>query len=153
LLLGHRSLNTTSRYLRIATSKVCATASPLDSLQAITRSYRTSCPPDGGAVSREGLEVADVFRHFGPAFRDQHGASLSAARRRAMTAIESCRTAELGGHVDRCDECGHQRVSYNSCRNRNCPKCQGLARAQWLEDRQTELLDAPYFHVGSPYRT
>jgi hypothetical protein len=98
-------------------------------------------------VSREGLEVADVFRHFGPAFRDQHGASLSAARRRAMTAIESCRTAELGGHVDRCDECGHQRVSYNSCRNRNCPKCQGLARAQWLEDRQTELLDAPYFHV------
>jgi Transposase zinc-binding domain len=66
-------------------------------------------------VSREGLEVADVFRHFGPAFRDQHGASLSAARRRAMTAIESCRTAALGGHVDRCDECGHQRVSYDSC--------------------------------------
>jgi hypothetical protein len=98
-------------------------------------------------VSREGLEVADVFRHFGPAFRDQHGASLSAARRRAMTAIESCRTAALGGHVERCDDCGHQRVSYNSCRNRNCPKCQSLARAQWLEDRQAELLDVPYFHV------
>ena len=91
--------------------------------------------------------MADVFRHFGPAFRDQHGASLSAARRRAMTAIESCRTAALGGHVERCGECGHQRVSYNSCRNRNCPKCQGLARAQWLEDRQAELLDVPYFHV------
>jgi Putative transposase/Transposase zinc-binding domain len=98
-------------------------------------------------VAREGLEVADVLRHFGPAFRDQHGASLSAARRRAMLAIENCRTAALGGHVERCGECGHQRVSFNSCRNRNCPKCQGLARAQWLQDRQAELLDVPYFHV------
>jgi hypothetical protein len=98
-------------------------------------------------MSRAGLEVADVFRHFGATFRDQHGASLSGARRRAMIAIERCRTAELGGHVEECGDCGHQRVSYNSCRNRNCPKCQGLARAQWLEDRQAELLDVPYFHV------
>jgi hypothetical protein len=98
-------------------------------------------------VAREGLEVADVFRHFGPAFRDQHGASLSAAQRHAMTAIETCRTAMLGGHVEQCGDCGHQRISFNSCRNRNCPKCQGLARAQWLEDRQAELLDVPYFHV------
>ena len=64
-----------------------------------------------------------------------------------MNAIEICRTAALGGHVERCDDCGHQRVAYNSCRNRNCPKCQGLARARWLEDRQAELLDVPYFHV------
>ena len=71
-----------------------------------------------------------MFRHFGPAFRDQHGASLSAAHWRAMTAIESCRTAALGGHLEQCNDCGHQRVAYNSCRNRNCPKCQGLARAQ-----------------------
>src|SRR5208337_2403648 len=106
-----------------------------------------SCPPDGRAMSREGLEVADVFRHFGPAFRDQHGAALSGARRRAMIAIESCRTAALGGHVERCGECGHQRIAYDSCRNRNCPKCQGLARAQWIADRQAELLDVPYFHV------
>ena len=91
--------------------------------------------------------MADVFRQFGPAFRDQHAASLSAAQRNAMIAIESCRTAALGGHVERCDECGHQRVWYNSCRDRNCPKCQGLARAQWLEDRKAELLDVPYFHV------
>jgi hypothetical protein len=98
-------------------------------------------------VAREGLEVADMLRRFGPAFREQHGASLSAARRRAMRAIESCRTAVRGGHVERCGDCGHQRVSYNSCRNRNCPKCQGLARAQWLQDRQAELLDVPYFHV------
>ena len=88
-----------------------------------------------------------MFRRFGLAFREQHGASLSSAQRRAMTAIESCRTAALGGHVERCGDCGHQRVSYNSCRNRNCPKCQGLARAQWLQDRQAELLDVPYFHV------
>jgi Putative transposase/Transposase zinc-binding domain len=98
-------------------------------------------------VAREGLEVADVFRRFGQAFRDQHGASLSAARRRAMAAIERCRTAALGGHVECCGDCGHQRIAYNSCRNRNCPKCQGLARAQWLADRQAELLDVPYFHV------
>src|ERR1700679_2404418 len=64
-----------------------------------------------------------------------------------MRAIENCRTALLGGHVERCGDCGHQRVAYNSCRNRNCPKCQGLARARWLEDRQAELLDVPYFHV------
>jgi putative transposase/transposase-like zinc-binding protein len=98
-------------------------------------------------VAREGLEVAEVFRRFGQAFRDQHGASLSAARHRAMLAIERCRTAALGGHVERCGDCGHQRIAYNSCRNRNCPKCQGLARAQWLADRQAELLDVPYFHV------
>jgi Transposase zinc-binding domain len=73
-------------------------------------------------VAHNGLEVADVFRHFGQAFRDQHGASLSPARRRAMWAIERCRTAALGGHVERCSDCGYQRVSYNSCRNRSCPK-------------------------------
>ena len=98
-------------------------------------------------MARGGLEVTDVFRYVGPAFRDQHGASLSAARRRAMLAIESCRTAALGGHVERCGDCGHQRISYDSCRNRNCPKCQGRARAQWLEDRQAELLGVPYYHV------
>jgi hypothetical protein len=98
-------------------------------------------------MAREGLEVADVFRRFGPMFRDRHGAALSAARWRAMRAIEACRTAALGGHVERCDGCGHERIAYNSCRNRNCPKCQGLARAQWLEDRRAELLDVPYYHV------
>jgi Putative transposase/Transposase zinc-binding domain len=94
-----------------------------------------------------GPEVADVFRRYGNAYRRQHGASLSTAQRQAVAAIESCRTAALGGHVERCDGCGHERIAYNSCRNRNCPKCQGLARAQWLEDRQAELLDTPYFHV------
>jgi hypothetical protein len=88
-----------------------------------------------------------VIRRFGPAFRDHAGASLSGSRRRAMDAIEQCRTAALGGHVEQCDDCGHRRIAYNSCRNRNCPKCQGLARAQWVTDRRAELLDVPYFHV------
>ena len=93
------------------------------------------------------LQVADVFRRYGQDYRQQHGASLSMAQRRAMTAIELCRTAALGGHVERCDNCGHQRVWYNSCRSRHCPSCQSLARAEWLADRQAELLDTQYFHV------
>jgi hypothetical protein len=98
-------------------------------------------------VSAATPDVAEVFRRFGDAYRQQHGASLSTAQRRVMTAIVRCRTAALGGHVEQCDACGHQRVWYNSCRNRHCPKCQSLARAEWLEDRQSELLTTPYFHV------
>src|SRR5215472_5344897 len=98
-------------------------------------------------MDRPKLEVGDVFRRYGEAYRQQHRASLSTAQRRVMTAIERCRTAALGGHVEQCDSCGHQRISYNSCRNRHCPKCQSLPRAQWLEDRRSELLTVPYFHV------
>jgi hypothetical protein len=98
-------------------------------------------------MGRPGPEVADIFRRYGAAWRDQHGASLSTAQRAAMSAIERCRTAVLGGHVEQCDQCGEQRISYNSCRSRNCPKCQALARAQWVEDRRAELLDTQYFHV------
>lgn len=94
-----------------------------------------------------GLEMADIFRHCGPAYRMQHAATLSRGQRRVMSAIEQCRTAALGGHVEECDACGHQRIAYNSCRNRHCPKCQSLARAQWLSDRQVELLPVAYFHV------
>ena len=98
-------------------------------------------------MERPSFEVADVFRQYGGAYRQEHGDALSSAQRRVMHAIEVCRTAALGGHVEECDECGHQRISYNSCANRHCPKCQSLARAQWLEDRQAELLETPYFHV------
>lgn len=98
-------------------------------------------------MNRPKLEVADVFRRYGEAYREQHGASMSTAQRRVMSAIELCRTAALGGHLERCDECGHERNCFNSCRDRHCPKCQSLARAQWIEDRQCELLEAPYFHV------
>ena len=73
------------------------------------------------------LEVADIFRQHGPEYRERHGTSMSREQHRAMRAIETCRTAALGGHVDQCDQCGRQRISYNSCRNRHCPKCQSLA--------------------------
>ena len=91
------------------------------------------------------LEVADIVRHLGPAYRAAH--ALGRSERRVLAAIEACRTATLGGHVEQCADCGLVRVAYNSCRNRHCPKCQGLARAQWLADRQAELLPVPYFHV------
>ena len=98
-------------------------------------------------MERPKLEVADIFRRYGGAYREKHGASMSTAQRRVMTAIEVCRTAALGGHLERCDQCGHERNCFNSCRDRHCPKCQSLARAQWIEDRQSELLEVPYFHV------
>src|ERR1700750_908197 len=101
-------------------------------------------------MDRPKLEVADVFRRYGEAYRQEHGASLSRAQRRVMTAIEFCRTAVLGGHLEQCDHCGHQRNAYNSCSDRHCPKCQSFARAQWLEDPQSELLDTQYFHVVFP---
>ena len=98
-------------------------------------------------MERLKLEVADILRRYGAAYRDEHETSLSPAQRRVMRAITACRTAALGGHVEACDSCKHQRIAYNSCRNRHCPKCQSLARAQWIEQRQEELLDTQYFHV------
>jgi hypothetical protein len=93
------------------------------------------------------LEVADVFRRHGEAFRQARTGHLGRVERRVMGAITACRTAALGGHVEQCDDCGATRIAYNSCRNRHCPKCQGLARAEWLAHRQAELLPVPYFHV------
>ena len=96
---------------------------------------------------RSAVEVADVFRRHGAAYRKAHAGHLSRGQRRVMGAIETCRSAALGGHLEQCNGCGELRIAYNSCRNRHCPKCQGLARAQWLADRQSELLPVPYFHV------
>src|SRR6202043_1720185 len=98
-------------------------------------------------MDRPKLEVADVFRRYGDAYRQEHVASLCTAQRRVLTAIEVCRTAVLGGHLEQCDHCGHQRNAYNSCSDRHCPKCQSFARFKWLEDRQAELLNTQYFHV------
>ena len=98
-------------------------------------------------MERPTLEVADIFRRYGDAYRHEHEASLSTAQRRVMTAIEDCRTAALGGHVEQCDRCDHHRICYNSCRDRHCPKCQSLARAEWIDKRNAELLDTEYFHV------
>jgi hypothetical protein len=94
---------------------------------------------------RPPLEVADIFGQYAESFLTHHGASPQ--QRRVMRDIQVCRTAALGGHVEQCDRCGHQAISYNSCRNRHCPKCQGPARARWLDARSGELLPVPYFHV------
>lgn len=96
-------------------------------------------------VPSSGLEVAEVVRRFGPAFRQKH--RLSRSQRRTLDAIEACRTAALGGHVYECAHCGARKIVYNSCRNRHCPKCQSLDKERWLEQRCAELLPVPYFHV------
>ena len=92
-----------------------------------------------------GLEVAEIFRQHGPAYRDSH--RLPRNQLRVMRAIEVCRTAVLGGHKDQCDHCGHVEISYNSCRNRHCPKCQTLRKEKWIEARHDDLLPIEYFHV------
>ncbi len=94
---------------------------------------------------KRSLEVSDIFRAFGPAYREAH--ELPLRHLRVMRAIEICRTAELGGHLDQCDHCGTVRISYNSCRNRHCPKCQCLEKERWLEAREKDLLPTSYFHV------
>ena len=91
------------------------------------------------------LEVADIFRSHGPSYRATHPLPLQQLK--TMRAVEICRTAELGGHVDECEDCGHVKISYNSCRNRHCPKCQFLKKEQWIEARERELLPIAYFHV------
>jgi Putative transposase/Transposase zinc-binding domain len=93
------------------------------------------------------LEVADVFRAAGPAYRAARAGHLSLHQRKVMAAIETCRTAALGGHVEACDGCGHTRIAYNSCRDRHCPKCQGAAARTWLAAREADLLPVGYFHV------
>jgi hypothetical protein len=98
-------------------------------------------------VSRPALEVADIFRDHGPAWRRAHAGHLSLDQLKVMSAIERCRSAALGGHVLRCEDCAATQIAYNSCRNRHCPKCQGAAAKRWLEDRKAELLPVAYYHV------
>jgi hypothetical protein len=98
-------------------------------------------------MSRPTLEVADIFRAQGHAWRQAHAGHISLAQLKVMTAIETCRSAALGGHVLRCQSCHHQQVAYNSCRNRHCPKCQGSASHRWLEARQSDLLPVEYYHL------
>ena len=93
------------------------------------------------------LEVADVFRQHGEAFRKRWGYTLSPQQRKALRDIGACRTAALGGHIEQCDGCPHEVMAYNSCRNRHCPKCQSTARDHWLSERAKELLPVPYCHV------
>src|SRR5208282_925767 len=93
------------------------------------------CPADARPLSRPAVEVADIFRHRGPAWRASHAGHVSLGQLKVMSAIARCRTAALGGHVERCEDCAHLRIAYNSCRDRHCPKC------------QADLLPVPYFHV------
>ena len=96
---------------------------------------------------RASIEVADIFRAAGPAYRVAHAGHLSLHQLKIMSAIEQCRTAAMGGHVEACTDCGHWRIAYNSCRNRHCPKCQGAAARTWLAEREADLLPVGYFHV------
>ena len=96
---------------------------------------------------RPSLEVADIFRSAGPAYRATRAGHLSLDQLKVMSAIETCRTAVMGGHVEACTDCGHWRVAYNSCRNRHCPRCQGAAARTWLAEREADLLPVGYFHV------
>ena len=100
-------------------------------------------------MARPALEVADILRDHGPAWREANRGRVSLDQLKVMSAIERCRTVALGGHVARCENeaCGHTLVAYNSCRNRHCPKCQGAASRRWLADREAELLPVQYFHV------
>jgi hypothetical protein len=99
------------------------------------------------AIERPAVEVADVIRAYGDAFVAQHGGWLTSIQRKALRDLAACRTAVLGGHLQRCADCGHERPAYNSCRNRHCPKCQCLSRAEWLEREATFLLPVEYHHV------
>ena len=100
-------------------------------------------------MPRPALEIADIFRDHGPAWRKANAGHVSLAQMKVMSAIERCRTVALGGHVARCENtaCGHTVIAFNSCRNRHCPKCQGTAAREWLAEREAELLPVPYFHV------
>jgi len=98
-------------------------------------------------MARASLEVADIFRDHGPAWRRKHAGHISLGQLKAMSAIERCRSAALGGHVLRCDDCARVQIAYNSCRNRHCPKCQGTSARQWLAARQAELLPLEYYHL------
>ena len=98
-------------------------------------------------MRRPGLELADILHRHGATWRQAQAGHLSLGQLKVMSAIEGCRTAALGGHVERCEDCGHSRIAYNSCRNRHCPKCQGAAAKDWLAARQADLLPVPYFHL------
>src|SRR5476651_2876962 len=98
-------------------------------------------------MARPALEIADIFRDHGSAWRQANAGHVSLGQLKIMSAIESCRTAALGGHVMRCEDCLHTQIAYNSCRNRHCPKCQGSQALEWMKQRKSELMDVPYFHV------
>ena len=147
VLLGHAKLDTTALYTRVATKTIREVMSPLEHHRDQAEGGPAARADARRGVSRPALEVADIFRDHGPAWRQANAGHVSLDQLKVMSAIESCRTAALGGHVARCEDCAYTSIAYNSCRNRHCPKCQGAAAKQWLADRQAELLPVPYYHV------
>src|ERR1700674_1210305 len=115
--------------------------------EARYRRERPAAAVTAAAMFRTKLEVADIFRGHGPAWRQANAGHVSLEQLKVMSAIENCRTAALGGHVARCEDCAYTTIAYNSCRNRHCPKCQGAAAKEWLADREADLLPVPYYHV------
>jgi integrase/recombinase XerD len=146
VLLGHAKLDTTALYTRVANTTIRSVTSPLDRFAPLSEERAR---PGGwpAAVRRPGLEVADIFHRHGAAWRKANAGHVSLDQLKVMSAIEHCRSAALGGHVERCEECGHSRIAYNSCRNRHCPKCQGAAARDWLAAREADLLPVGYFHL------
>ena len=154
-LLGHEKLDTTARYTRVATGLIAKIESPLARLSTPRhRQAKRDAREAAGAIApsvmvRPVLELADILREHGPAWREANRGHVSLDQLKVMSAIERCRTAALGGHVARCENpaCGHTHVAFNSCRDRHCPKCQAAASRRWLAEREAELLPVPYFHV------
>ncbi len=140
--LSHAKLETTTRYAQVATKTLQSVTSPHDRLEELT----VELPPPAAAPRRR-LSVARIFLEHGATWRQANAGHLSRDQLAVMAAIERCRTAALGGHVEECADCGHRRIAYNSCRNRHCPQCQAAAARAWLEARQADLLPIAYFHV------
>ena len=149
VLLGHAKLDTTALYTRVATTTIAGRDQPARPARAATVDRGEAETPRLARrpVSRPRLEVADVFHRHGAAWRRANAGHVSLGQLQVMSAIERCRSAALGGHVERCEDCGHSRIAYNSCRNRHCPKCQGAAAKDWLAAREADLLPVGYFHV------
>ena len=143
ILLGHRDLEVTTVYLHLSQRHLSATASPLDALDVLS-TRRTQAQ----FMSRPALEMADIVRCAGQSFVERSRRWINWQHQKVLLAITRCRTAALGGHRDRCADCGHTTaISYNSCRNRHCPRCQGNARIRWLKARERELLPTRYVHA------